>query len=345
MIITFLRSSSYTAFSWCNHKYFLHYVLGLDDPSGKKADLGSITHKALELLARRKFTQQKGKTTFREEEIGLSFSVAEMTPERAVQTAWDYYTPRITHHKEPWGEADRQFVRENVWNVLLYNDGVFSPLKRKVLAPEQYFDFTINEPWARYEYTLPDGRRLEGQLGLKGTLDLVTEARPGIVEYVDWKTGRRWDWINEKVKSQQCLKEDPQMRLYHYALSRLYPKLDMIFITVFFTRDGGPFSLCYHKGDLAKTEEMLRQKFNEIRSCARPKLIIGDSSQNWRCFRLCNYYKQKQEGTDKTVCQYMRDEVVQLGVDKVLAKHGRGQAYMRYGHGGGSSNRDKGGNE
>jgi hypothetical protein len=108
-----------------------------------------------------------------------------------------------------------------MWSAMDDWGGMFNPLNMTIVQPEQYFDFTIDEPWARYAYTLPDGRRLEGQLALKGTVDLIAEENPETLHYTDWKTGMRKDWATGKPKDWKKLRDDPQLRLYHYALSRL----------------------------------------------------------------------------------------------------------------------------
>ena len=52
MLITYVRSSSYNNYSYCQMQYFITYVLGHQAESGKKAILGTIVHKVLEILAR-----------------------------------------------------------------------------------------------------------------------------------------------------------------------------------------------------------------------------------------------------------------------------------------------------
>ncbi len=81
------------------------------------------------------------------------------------------------------------------------SNGLFNPLKREIIWPEKYFDFTIDKPWAHYDYVMADGRKIEGQLGLKGTVDLVCSLDgTRVIELVDWKTGRRKDWATDKTK-------------------------------------------------------------------------------------------------------------------------------------------------
>ena len=54
MIITYLRSSSYSQWDMCPFAYYMQYTLGWRTPSGKAADIGSISHKAMEFLAQQK---------------------------------------------------------------------------------------------------------------------------------------------------------------------------------------------------------------------------------------------------------------------------------------------------
>ena len=54
----------------CEQQYFFDYVLGYKGPSNKKADKGTIVHKALEILAFIKYTEQQGEDTFEDDIIG-----------------------------------------------------------------------------------------------------------------------------------------------------------------------------------------------------------------------------------------------------------------------------------
>ena len=161
--------------------------LGLADTSGKKAELGNIVHKALELLARKKLALQKKESSFGDPEISIIFNTLEFNPEEAIATGWNHYTdPLKTIHS--WEEGDRKKAKKWVWDVLLYNNGMFNPLNREIVMPEEYFDMEIPEEWARYEYTIPGEKgTFSGQLRIKGTMDLVTRVKKGLIEYVDWK--------------------------------------------------------------------------------------------------------------------------------------------------------------
>ena len=58
MLVTYVRSSSYNNYDYCQMQYFLTYVLGWPSLSGKKADMGTMAHKVMEILsALKKFKQ------------------------------------------------------------------------------------------------------------------------------------------------------------------------------------------------------------------------------------------------------------------------------------------------
>ena len=61
MLITYVRSSSYNNYDSCQMQYFITYVLGHQSDSGKKAELGTIVHKVMEVLAGLKKFQQDNK--------------------------------------------------------------------------------------------------------------------------------------------------------------------------------------------------------------------------------------------------------------------------------------------
>jgi ATP-dependent helicase/DNAse subunit B len=64
VFVVYLRSSSVGSYGWCQHKFFIEYNLGIKDTGNKKAEMGSVVHKALEILAREKLAIQNGQTEF-----------------------------------------------------------------------------------------------------------------------------------------------------------------------------------------------------------------------------------------------------------------------------------------
>jgi ATP-dependent helicase/DNAse subunit B len=331
MIITYLRSSSYTTWDFCQHKYFLDYTLGFHSPANKSAQKGSIVHKALELLAKLKLALQQGKEGFSDSELESDFCVDKLTPDTAIEYAYKHYANKEEFEYEKKDFAD---CRKWMWEALLWKNGMFSPLKMDIVSPEQFFDFEIREPWAEFSYKLPGGEKLEGYLSLKGTLDLVVQRKPNVYEIIDWKTGRRWDWNKEKSKEYEDFFNDPQLLMYHYAACRVYPKIDNIFVSIFWLQSGSPFSICLQRSDLGRTTDMLKKRFMAIKNTYKPQAIFPHYKCKW-----CHFSKNSFEGPvdnyQESICKQTRDEVHQLGIDKVTAFRAKAGAFHAYAEGGG----------
>ena len=286
--IVYFRSSSFNCHRFCPMQYYMEYVLGWRGPSNKKADKGTIVHKVLEITAVCKKGAQDGKKIIVDEHIGR-VSTCNYTPEylnKIIDRVYEYYTSRIEHHD--WTDKDAKDINKWVWKALQYNDGMFDPRNRDVVAAEPHFDFTIDEDWAKYSYQTEEGL-LEGNLAMKGTIDLVTDLGDGVYEVIDWKTGRRLDWATGEKKTQNSMFADAQLRIYHYAMKHMFPNVSSFLITIDFINDGGAYTLHFQDKDLAQTEEMLRQKFEFIKSTDTPKTIRQlDPSQSWKCTKLCH---------------------------------------------------------
>lgn len=333
MIISFLRSSSYNEWDLCQHKYFLTYCLGLPNHANKAAEKGSIVHKALELLARRKLAEQEGRTHFEDDEFGV-FDVKFAEPDTMLELA--YVKLSESHPEYTWTASDYTDCVKWLRVALTWGSGAFSPLERTIVQPEQYFEFTIDEPWACYEYTLPDGRRIKGNLAIKGTLDLIAKQGDGI-ELIDWKTGKRRDWATGEDKDFDKLMVDPQLRLYYYAACRLYPDIENIYLTIFYTQAGGAFTLPFTRELLPEIENMLRVRFEEIRASQTPSLIWPNFKCGW-----CHFSKHTLKGEptsdyNESICNVTRQEVLSLGLDRVMKKRAVPGGFNEYGQGGGRS--------
>lgn len=308
----------------------------------KKADKGSIVHKVLELLASKKLALQEGKPTFGNDEVRKTWDANSFDVEDAIDVAWHHYTQTLPTPFE-WTHLDYKDVRKWTFAAMEFSNGLFNPLNRTIIRPEQYFDFTIREPWAHYRFETPNGEKIEGYLGLKGAIDLTVAVDGSVdtIELIDWKTGMRKDWASGQPKDWKKLRRDPQLRLYHYALSRLYPDVKYIIITIVWLQDGGPFSLDFGPQDLVETEKMIRERFNHIRECERPRRIRQDAVNRWKCERLCVFGLNNWQNTGTAVCDHIHEELLQIGLDKATLRFGKKDAYRSYGGGGGVTNREK----
>jgi len=285
----------------CEQQYLFDYVMGYRSPSNKKADKGTIVHKVLEILAFVKFHQQKGDKIFVDDIVG-EVDINNYDLDAIIDSVYTYYTTAFSHHK--WTATDARDCSKWTYKAINYENGMFDPRKRNILYPEQRFDITIDKPWAHFKYKTKDGP-LEGQLSIKGTIDLITQPNENTAEIIDWKTGRRLNWATGEEKTQEKLEVDPQLMIYYYAVKKLYPHIDNVIVTIYFINDGGPFSVAFDKSDLYKTEQLLKDKFKKIQHTLKPRL-----NKSWKCTKLCHYGKTTFEGTNIEPITEYRDGMV-----------------------------------
>lgn len=209
--------------------------------------------------------------------------------DKIISDVYNYYIGEFNLHT--WSNYDYKDCREWTYKVLNFNDGMFDPRKRDIVKAEEHFDFLIEEEWAKYNYNIPNEKgeveNISGYLGMKGTIDLITKIDDKHYEIIDWKTGKRKNWATGEEKTYEKLIDDPQLRIYHYACHKLYPDVDQVSITIFFINDGGPFTICYSKEDLPKTEEMIKDRFIEISNNTKPTA----AKKSFKC-RFCSYAKE-----------------------------------------------------
>jgi len=322
MLVTYIRSSSYNNYAYCQMQYFITYVLGHQPDSGKKAELGTIVHKVMEVLANLKKYQQDNsrKATLSIEDDALktvSIKKNELLTstlvDKLLSRSFDFYTNSSKHN---FTKSDKDLCLKLVWDTLKYNDGQFDPRLRKIVAAEPHFDIPIDEDWAFYEYEV-DGQKIKGQLAIKGTIDLVTETDEGIIEVIDWKTGRRLDWATGEEKTYGKLCSDPQLLLYNYAISKLFPEYRQSIMSIFFIKDGGPFSMCFDKSDEKRFLEMLKDRFLEIKNNEKPQ-PISQNRENWKCTKLCHYCKHNWPETDQNMCIYIENSIKTNGMEQTI---------------------------
>ena len=173
--------------------------------------------------------------------------------EQLIQTCYDFYVDGSPHN---WKPVDFKDITNWTWMALEYKDGMFDPRYSNIVAPEPHFDLVIDEPWAKYEYEI-DGKTVDGKLAIKGTIDLIVKLDDGLYEIVDYKTGSRVDWNskNRDRKTYNYLTQDFQLDLYHYAAQRLYPEIKQVITSIFFIRDGGPFTICKEQLDIDRRSD------------------------------------------------------------------------------------------
>lgn len=357
MICSYIRSSALGSLKYCEQSYFLTYNLGLDNPPNKKTCFGSIAHKVWELLSvGKKYIQDNPKCKkikINDDTLGkLEYTLSDWnekrqlseleivkinssrvnkevykydvslkgdvwrTGEKVIQDMIDRTIP--LYKDDSWQPIDIKHVNNFVWMETEYENGLYDPRNLKIVSPEQHFDFTLEREWSWYEFEF-DGKIVSGHLAIKGTIDLITELDSDTLEIIDFKSGSRLDWGTGEVKTYDMLQKDPQLMLYYYAATRLYPGKNII-ITIFFVRDGGPFTICFEPHHLDVVEETLKKHYLEVSANQNPKLRSLRQT-DFQCTKLCNFYKNNQPGSHKNICRFIHDEIEAIGMDEVIDKY------------------------
>lgn len=272
--------------------------------------MGTIVHKVMECLALESEAIQHDATTFVDDSLGtfdIGQDVAHLN-----DLSFDHY---VSKSENEFTESDRETCLEWCYKALEYLNGKYDPRNRKIVAAEKRFDIEIDRPWADYKFDY-NGQNIEGRLCLKGTIDLVTEVSPDTLEIIDWKTGKRLNWATGEVKTYKKLRDDLQLRLYHYAANKLFPQYKNVLVSIFFINDGGIFTVAFSKHDLGIFEQRLKEKYDKIISCQDPKLSIS-----WKCKRLCHFGKNLYPGTKQTICEYIKNQTNKNGIDFVTLNY------------------------
>jgi hypothetical protein len=283
-------------------KYFLEYTLGWRGASNKKAEKGTIVHKVLEIMGEIQVQRQNKskRKTFDDKAMGrVPIYTDPVDVDKLTQKAYNFYTERSPN---AWDDiADYRECRRWVEKAITYNEGEYNPLNCELVAAEQSFDFSVEKPWAMYNYDLPSGENLEGFLGLKGTIDQISKIDDNTYMILDWKTGRRLNWATGEEKTYEKLQSDHQLMMYYYAAQHLYPEIEHIMVTIYFINDGGPFTICFSKEDIPRIERMLQKKFEDIKATEIPR-----KNRSWKCSKFCHYGTNSFSDTHVKVIQERR---------------------------------------
>jgi hypothetical protein len=324
----------------CQHQYFLEYVLGIPSSAGKSAEIGTALHKIAECLGKGKLhyqNTQEIKCDIGDEYIGEFivddiFSNSYIT--RLSKHVYEYYS---AISQNDWSEKDIITLVSLTNELISFQDGSFDPRKRQIFNIEQFFDITIKDDWAKFNYNV-NGEKIEGNLSVKGTIDLIEVVDDKTIEVCDYKTGKKpYDWALGKDKTLDDFKTDPQLLLYFWALKNLYPEKDVIF-TVYYIQTGQPFTVCFDKSDYDKAETLIKNKFREIQNNEKPELISPtrkDRQFNFKCKTLCHYCKNNQPGTNISICEFFQNELENEHIDDVTAKYANLKKISNYQDGGG----------
>lgn len=332
-----------SSLEFCQQKVLISYVIGIREKANPRADMGSAVHKSLELLALRKFAEQKKEKIIENEALDRPYDTKEISVDKAFSLGWEHQR-KISPEFSQWTDEKEIDKYRKMYNSLLkYQGGIYNPLNLNIYQPEQFFEFEIKKPWAKYSYNIA-GKELSGYLKLRGTVDLIIINEDGSYSSLDYKTGKRvnWakgEWYKPKIKEYNDLKNDKQLILYYYSLVQILKTYDISSI-IYYLQDGGPYEFAFDESTYKLAESMIRDEFKKINDIQKPTLTknLGNSAENFynkRKCTWCDYNKiQPKISTKKTVCEFFRSEIVDLGMQKVLDKHVKIESLGAYSGGG-----------
>lgn len=295
--ITFFRSSSLNRWQYCQALYFHEYALGYTGEANKKANIGTASHKVFEYMGILKKEFDAGKK-YVDLEICGKTKTKNYDLQKIIKDVYLYYKELFKNQE--WEEKEHETIQKNINFILTYNNGQYNPQNLKIISTEVKFDYELIRDWSYYSYTVC-GKKYEGFLRLKGSVDLVFEPTSGIYNIADLKTGKRINWATGEEKTQEYIQNDEQLCFYFYALSNLYPDVE-IWASLIYVNDGGAFTVCFDKAKLKIIENKIRQRFEEIKNCNMPLF-----NNDWKCRKLCHMYKETFENTNIKSIQEFRN--------------------------------------
>lgn len=228
---------------------------------------------------------------------------------------YKYYVNKQIHN---YTAKDYKDIKKWINNVFTYRDGIYNPLNLKIVAPESPFEFIIDEPWAKYSYKDTTDRPIEGQLGIKGTIDLTTEISNDVFELIDWKSGACKDWKVNKPHDYKSLSNSFQLHLYHYSIMKMYPKLKQVVVTINYVATNEYFTFAFDRNNLDNTVDMIKSQFLKIQKDKNPRLL-----NTFFCDRICWANKQAYKpeilnpktNIPYTICKYINNSIRNKGLD------------------------------
>lgn len=329
MICCTMRSSSVGTLDFCEMKFALTYNFGEKDKNNKKAILGVIVHRAMQVLGDKSIAKQNKKRKVINDDIP-SYSLSECDDlDKITEDCFNYYIPTVP--ELVFDHKDLKTCQGWVRKAVEYDDCKLDPRNQNVVVTEKYFEIELDKPWAKYSYEI-GGSKIEGPLILRGTVDLIVKEDEEYFQVLDYKTGKRLNWATGEEKTQDCLQKDFQLLFYYYALKNLYPT-HKFYVSIYYINDGGLFDVVFDESDYLKAENMIKQKFMYINSVELPRLLSPDN-KHWKCKYLCAFSEPSTDA-GMSVCQQMHNRIRSYGYLDTLEQYGDLTKLNSYGSGGG----------
>lgn len=334
---TYIRSSSWGTYEMCPMKYFFVYELGMKDKQNCKALMGSVMHKNLELLGKAKIAQQNKKRQFKDEEFG-TIKLKDITLERLNDMSFDFYEKA---YPGLMTRSDKKTCLKWTEAALSQYDGEMDPRNQNLHAVEEFFDVEVPCEWAKYKYRFGD-KEISGTLRLKGTVDVIAIENDFVFHVQDYKSGRRYNWAKEKVKTYEDLEDDNQLLLYYYALKLKYPDKKFL-VSIYFVNDhiidkvkvnGGIYTFAFGDDDLKRAEQKIKNIFQKMQTDINPRQISSKCS-HFKCQYMCAFSQIIPEiSLTEPACVAIKKQIEENGISATMMKYGDLDKLSKYDGGG-----------
>lgn len=315
-----------TTFDTCQMKWFINYILGYREPSGKAATIGTCCHYILESVAKSKLLRQEGRQ-YRKDKV-LGYIRRKYSLDEWIDSAYDYFSKQESHLV--WKAADK---REVISNINKAKHHAFFPENHKeIISPEQYFTIPIDEEWATYT-VLEKDKPVKKQVYITGIIDLIFRDNFDNLNYLDYKFGRVFDWAKFEEKDYTSMISDTQLCLYYYAITKKYPKETDIITNIWYVKADKFFVLSFGEETIDFIKQKLRSFFESVKYMMEPMCRYGRhctfcpykkySFDFWDREKLNIPYRTENKFSDvegfSTVCDATRNFVKYRGLELTIA--------------------------
>lgn len=280
-----LSASSISTLDMCEMKWFLQYMAGFREPSGRAAAIGSMCHYVLECIAHSKLLRQNGRSYKKDDVVGRitpKYNLQELTDK-----VYSHYTQKEPHIE--WGDKEYREVCKNIEKAKAHP--LFPENHAEIISPEQFFMMKVDEEWAKYSY-LKGGKTEEGNVHINGIIDLIFRDNNGVLNYLDYKFGQPKDWATGKKKDYAAIVKDVQLCMYYLAVKNKFPGED-ICVNIWYVNHNLVFSDFFGQAQEDIIMKKLESVMARLRSIDKP-----DTRRGFHC-KFCPFSKTSFKNWDR----------------------------------------------
>ena len=325
-----LSASSITTFDSCQMDFFCQYILNLPQQDRVNTIIGTAVHTFLEILAQFKLDKQNNICKDHETEIG------EISPlhdsDYIADLCYDYYSATNSHLD--WNNESEDKFYDLIDTAL---SSKYSPQNLKIIQPERYFKFKLEEfDWAHYSYLDKDGNLQKDCLTISGLIDLIYQNKHSETVFLDYKTGKpEYDWNKGKKYKYKDYFHNIQLCLYYYAITKLFPELKSPIVQIWFLQNNKVITLNFGDKEINFIINKIRKTFEAAKKINSPEKNIS-----YKCKCFCQWGKRSmldvdrrdlslvsdgsqhltQDGDEMMICEVIHKFVRHRGVDRVIER-------------------------